>query len=52
MKFFYSNEYLFQNDMYYGVDFENLNLTNYALRQIKIRKISVSLIFIKCIYII
>ena len=39
--FFYSNDYLFQNDMYYLVDFENLNLTNYVLRQIKIRKNSV-----------
>jgi hypothetical protein len=39
--YFYSNDYLFQNDMYYLVDFENLNLVKYIFRQIKIRKFSV-----------
>tara|TARA_X000000950_G_scaffold232710_1_gene281862 strand:- start:953 stop:1198 length:246 start_codon:yes stop_codon:yes gene_type:complete len=38
--YFYSNDYLFQNDMYYLVDFENLNLVKYILRQIKIRKLT------------
>ena len=38
--YFYSNDYLFQNDMYYLVDFENLNLVKYILRQIKIRNLT------------
>ena len=38
--YFYSNDYLFKNDMYYLVDFENLNLVKYILRKIKIRKLT------------
>lgn len=37
---FYSNDHLFQNDMYYLVDYQNYNLVKYILRQIKIRKLT------------
>jgi len=38
--YFYSNDYLFQNDMYYLVDYQNYNLVKYILRQIKIRNLT------------